>query len=187
MKGLKMLEGTQLHLVNNWEDATKFMDWVSGLNVERIAFDTEGEGLNVRKDKVRLIQFGDRNQGWALPVDRWLGLATEVFDRWASSGRRFVGHNARYDAGMLKKHGIDIPTHLIDDTMMLAAVANPSIPLGLKSQSARHIDPRAAVLQGQLDEVMHSSGKTWKDIPITETGPFATYWIYGALDAIITA
>jgi DNA polymerase-1 len=181
-----MLEGTQLHLVDNWEDATKFMDWVAGLNTERIAFDTEGEGLNVRKDKVRLIQFGDRNQGWALPVDRWLGLATEVFERWASSGRRFVGHNARYDAGMLKKHGINIPTHLIDDTMMLAAVANPSVPLGLKSQSARHIDPRAAVLQGQLDEVMRSSGKTWKDIPITADGPFATYWIYGALDAIIT-
>jgi DNA polymerase-1 len=186
MEGLKMLEGTQLHLVDNWEDATKFMDWVAGLNTERIAFDTEGEGLNVRKDKVRLIQFGDRNQGWALPVDRWLGLATEVFDRWAASGRRFVGHNARYDSGMLKKHGINIPTHLIDDTMMLAAVADPSVPMGLKSQSARHIDPRAAALQSQLDILMSSSGKTWRNIPITASGPFATYWIYGALDAIIT-
>lgn len=182
-----MLNDVQFHLVEDFKDATRFMEWVAGLNTERIAFDTEGEGLNTRKDRVRLIQFGDQHQGWAIPVDRWLGLAAETVDRWAASGRRFVGHNSRYDCAMLKKHGIIFPEHLVDDTMMLAAVANPSVPLGLKAQSARHIDRKAAAMQSSLDEVMRSGNYTWATIPITATGPCASFWVYACLDVVLTS
>ena len=181
------MQGVKLHLVESFEDATKFMTWVSELNEPRIAVDVESEGLDVRKDKVRLIQFGNRTHGWALPADRWLGLALEVVDKWAASGRRFLGHNVRFDVMTLRKHGVYIPEHLCDDTMMLAAVANPSIPLGLKPQSARFIDPRAASAQGQLDEVMHSGGYTWKTVPIVANGPMAAFWHYGALDVVLTS
>jgi DNA polymerase-1 len=99
---------------------------------------------------------------------------------------RFVGHNARYDVDMLKNHDIHVPVHLVDDTMMLAHIYDPSVSIGLKQQCAKHIDARAAAMQSQLDEVMHSGNYTWETIPITATGPCAIYWIYGALDPILT-
>lgn len=181
------MQGVKLHLVEDFEDATQFMNWLATTNTERLALDTEGEGLNVRKDKVRLIQFGDRTEGWALPMDRWNGLAIDVVKRWAASGRRFVAHNARYDCAMLEKHDVHVPRHLVDDTLFMAAVADPSVPIGLKPQSARHIDPRAASAQGQLDSIMHSGGWDWKTIPIAPTGPVASYWQYASLDVVLTS
>jgi DNA polymerase-1 len=87
---------------------------------------------------------------------------------------------------MLRKHGIHFPTHLVDDTMMLSHVANPAVSVGLKQQSSRHVDSRAAAMQSQLDSVMHSGGWSWATIPVAATGPVAAYWTYAALDPVLT-
>lgn len=179
-----MLQDVNLHLVESIREVNACLDWLSGLTCERLGFDTESTGLNKRTDRVRLVQFGDAHDGWAIPIDHWHGLVCEILDRWKRRGR-FVAHNARFDVAMLRNHGIQMPLHLIDDTMMLSHIADPGVSIGLKQQCARHIDPKAAAMQAQLDAVMHSGGYTWATIPITPTGPCAVYWIYAALDPIL--
>lgn len=180
-----MLGDVQFHLVETIEDVNGCLEWLSGLTCERLGFDTESTGLSPELDSVRLVQFGDRYTGWAIPIDRWYGLIEEIVNRWQRHGR-FVAHNARYDVAMLRKHGIHIPVHLVDDTMMLAHIVNPTRSVGLKQQCARHIDPLAAAMQRQLDEVMTENGYTWATIPIAATGKYRVYWVYAALDPILT-
>lgn len=175
----------QLHLVETLDDVRKCMEWLEGLTCDRIGFDTESTGLSPELDSVRLVQFGDAFTGWAIEIERWYGLIEAIVQRWQRRGR-FVAHNARYDVAMLRKHGIHIPIHLVDDTMMLAHIVNPTISVGLKQQCARHIDPVAAAMQRQLDEVMRSGGYTWASIPVTPTGPCRVYWLYAALDPVLT-
>jgi DNA polymerase I-like protein with 3'-5' exonuclease and polymerase domains len=179
-----MLEGVQLHLVETLEDVHACMEWLEGLTCDRIGFDTETTGLSPETDRVRLVQFGDRFHGWAIPIDWWYGLIQEIIHRWQRRGR-FVAHNARYDVAMLRNHDIHIPVHLVDDTMILAHIVDPTKSVGLKQQCARHIDAQAAAAQGQLDDVMHSGGYTWATIPIAASGPCAVYWIYAALDPVL--
>lgn len=179
------LQGVNLHLVETYEDVAKCLEWLSGLTCERLGFDTESTGLSPEVDSVRLVQFGDAFTGWAIPIDRWYGLVEEIVNRWQRHGR-FVAHNARYDVAMLRKHGIHIPVHLVDDTMMLAHIVNPTVSVGLKQQCAMHIDPLAASMQAQLDEVMRENGYTWATIPIAAEGKYRVYWIYAALDPVLT-
>jgi DNA polymerase-1 len=178
------LEGVKLHLVETLADVHACMEWLEGLTCDRIGFDTETTGLSPELDRVRLVQFGDAFTGWAIELERWYGLIEEIVSRWQRRGR-FVAHNARYDVAMLRKHGIRIPVHLVDDTMMLAHIVNPTHSVGLKQQCAKHIDPVAAAMQRQLDEVMHSGGYTWATIPVTPTGPCKVYWLYAALDPVL--
>jgi DNA polymerase-1 len=181
-----VLKDVSLHLVETYEDVVACVEWVSTTQSDRLGFDTETTGLSPETDTVRLIQFGDANHGWAFELDRWYGLAQEIVARWIASGRRFVGHNARYDVAMLRKHGIHIPIHLVDDTMMLAHIADPTVSIGLKQQSARHVDKRSASMQTQLDAVMKSGNWSWATVPVASSGPVAAYWIYAALDPVLT-
>lgn len=181
------LDNVNLHLVEGFEDATKFMTWLNQTSAERIAVDVESEGLDQAVHKVRLIQLGDRHDGWAIPFERWAGLAFEAVDRITKRGGRFVGHNVRFDVGMLRKHGLMIPEHLCDDTMMLSHLADSTVSVGLKQQTAKHIDMRAALAQRQLDEVMRSGGWNWATVPIASSGPAAVYWTYAALDVVLTS
>lgn len=180
------LSNVNLHLVETYDDVTACLYWLAHTTTSRLGFDTEGTGLSPETDTVRLVQFGDRFEGWAIELDRWYGLVEEVVSRWVRGGGRFVAHNAPYDIAMLRKHGIIIPVHLVDDTMPLAHIADPTVSIGLKPQSARHVDAKAASMQSQLDELMHSAGWTWATIPVTPTGPARIYWTYGALDPVLT-
>jgi len=181
-----MLQDVSLHLVETYEDVTKCLEWLSTTQSSHLGFDTESTGLSPETDTVRLIQFGDAFHGWAFELDRWYGLAEEIVKRWIASGRRFVGHNARFDVAFLRKHGIHIPVHLVDDTMMMAHIADPTVSIGLKQQSTRHVDKRAASMQGQLDAVMKSGNWTWATVPVAASGPVAAYWVYAALDPVLT-
>lgn len=187
-----MLQDVSLHLVETFADATACLEWLDASESSHLGFDTESTGLSPETDHVRLIQFGDAFHGWAFELDRWYGLAEEVVKRWIASGRRFVAHNARFDVSFLSKareislHGITIPVHLIDDTMMASHIADSTVSVGLKQQSARHVDPRAAAMQAQLDQVLHSGGWTWATVPVAATGPVSAYWWYAALDPVLT-
>lgn len=179
------LQGVSLHLVETLEDVHACMTWLEGLTCDRIGFDTESTGLSPELDSVRLVQFGDRDTGWAIPINWWHGLVEAIVNRWQRRGR-FVAHNARYDVAMLRTHGIHVPVHLVDDTMMLAHIIDPTVSVGLKQQCAKHVDRTAAAMQRQLDDVMRSGGYTWATIPITPTGPCRVYWLYAALDPVLT-
>lgn len=177
------LEETELHLVDSIDEASALMRWLNErpANLGAIGFDTEGTGLSPERDHVRLVQISDDTTGWAIPFGDWRGLVKEIVSRW---DHRYRMHNAPYDCAMMKSMGIDIPRHLVDDTRIAGHVLEPTESTALKNQASRHVDPRAAMMQRALDEVMDHW--TWATIPITKEGPTAAYWQYGAIDPILT-
>lgn len=174
---MTILSDVQLHLVETIDDVLKFREWLSSRRPhDTVSLDTESTGLDVRRDRVRLIQFGDEHHGWAMGRDEWLGAARDalrVFDG------RVNMHNALFDRSIMKNScDIDIPTSRIDDTMVMARVNEPHMSAALKSQATRHVDPAAAGLQAELKDTKW----TWETVPVT----YQPYWAYGALDPVLT-
>lgn len=176
------LEHVKLHLVRNFDDAQQLMYWFQGVIAPTgtLAIDTETTGLKWQGDDyVRTVQIGDANHGWLLPKDLWWGLFLDIV-------RQHEGPidmmNAIFDYSMLKKAGVDIPKHRIQDVGVMSHVLEPHMSRALKAQSSRHIDPTAYAGQKFLDEAMEQNGWTWATIP----WDYPWYWRYGALDPVLT-
>jgi DNA polymerase-1 len=172
------ISNVKVHLVDSVDTAFEMMRWLS--NKETIAIDTETTGLDTRKDTVRLVQIGGRDDGWAIPWDQWNGVFNEVINKFDG---HFIMHNAKYDYAMLKRMGVEVPTHRIRDTRIMHHILDPTKSTALKSIAARLVDPRAANPQKELDDALGKRGGwTWATIPID----FVPYWSYGALDTVLT-
>lgn len=177
------LENVQLNLINSVDDAFEFMRWLSTVRGP-LAIDTESEGLSVETDNVRLVQFGDDMQGWAMDFSKWGGVVEDVIRKWEGS---YVAHNTTFDYAMLKKHGYELPKHKCHDTRLMIHTLDPVNPTGLKQVAARIVDRTAAGLSNMLDVALGKHGGwTWADVPIVTEGPLAVYWQYGGLDCVLT-
>lgn len=179
------LNDVKLHLVNSVAKANELMTWLGTVKTGIIGFDTETTGLNPERDHVRLVQVGDRDTGFAVPWERWGGVIEELLTRWDGD---YVMHNAPYDRTMMRNEGVLIPINRIRDTRLYSHVRESDQSIALKQQTRRHIDGKAAMAQNRLDEYMTASGFGWHDIPIDPdpTHPQAMYWIYGAMDPVLT-
>lgn len=176
------LENVKLHLVRSFADAEQLMYWF-GHDVGTsgtLAIDTETTGLKWQGDDyARTVQIGDDNHGWMIPKDTWWGLFLDIV-------RQHEGPidmmNAVFDYSMLKKAGVTIPQHRIQDVGVMSHVLEPHMSRSLKAQATRHVDPTAYAGQKFLDEAMEQNGWTWASIPID----YPWYWRYGALDPVLT-
>lgn len=181
------LAGVQLHLVDCVDEAQALMSWLGERPAQlgAVAVDTESSGLSPEQDFLRLVQISDDQTGWAIPWERWGGVAAEALQRWQSGrGNRIRMHHAPHDVSFLAKVDVAIDRSRVDDTRLAGHVLEPMESTALKNQASRHVDPRAASLQRQLDEFM--AAWTWGTVPIVPDGPAAIYWQYGALDSILT-
>lgn len=176
------LDHVNLHLVNSVEEAGNFMTWL-GQSRRLLGVDTETGGFAFHKDPLRLVQFGDLDTGWAIPWNRWGGVAVEALNKY---DKPMVLHNLPFDARFLIHHaGKDLERwkwEQCNDTMTMAHLNNPLRPKGLKPLGAMHVDPKAASAQQMLDAAMVDNKWTWKTVPID----FPLYWIYGAMDPVLT-
>lgn len=180
------LDDVKLNLVTSLDDALALKTWLGERHgdTQVIAFDTEGTGLDPAVDRVRLVQVGDSLTGWAIPLDDWRGLVKEVVAAWEGE---WVMHNAKYDVAMMSQaEGIEFPLHRVHDTRYMCHILNPLESTALKAQAGKYVDPRAAAMQKQLDELLDANRYSWETIPITREGPASAYWIYGALDPVLT-
>jgi DNA polymerase-1 len=177
------LSGITCNLVTSVDEASAFMRWLGERRTTPLALDTETTGL-VPYDSgaaLRLVQFGDGMTGWAIPFERWGGVAMEALQKFEGP---LVCHNIAFEARWLKAHaGYELPWHRSHDTMIGAHLVDPTASVALKSLSARYIDRRAVAGQRLLDEAMHANKWTWATVPIEYDG----YWNYACLDTILTA
>ncbi len=174
------LRDVKLNVVNEIDDLFELKRWLGERRETPLGLDTESGGLAVYRDRLRLVQVGDLHQGWAVPFPKWWGAITEILSRYTGD---FVMHNGSYDARVLKFHtGWQVPWERVHDTMTLAALVDPGRPKGLKPLAARLIDPSAVAGQKMLQDGMDEHKWTWDTVPYD----FPPYWIYSALDPVLT-
>lgn len=174
------LSDVELHLVDTVADCEAFLRWASTRTW--MAVDTETTGLDVNKDRVRLVQFGDAHVGWSIPYERWSGLVHEFVGRYEGE---YVAHNIAYDYPIIENScGIRLPRERCHDTRILAHILRPDRSTALKRLAAVHIDAKAPALQRTLDQAIgRGGGWTWETIPYD----YQPYWSYAALDTVLTA
>jgi DNA polymerase-1 len=180
------LDEVKLHLVDNGENFDNFRRNMGERHEGNVlAFDTETESLNPYcGDRVRLIQIGDTMNGWAFPPT-WHGAAMEMLDKWTGE---WAAHNLRFDANWLRKmYGWRAPWDRCHDTLTQAHLDDPTRTRALKKVSGLLIDPRAAASQVILEKEMNLNHWDWKTVPIVREGVGSSYWIYAALDPVLTA
>lgn len=184
------LSNVQLHLVNNVNEAKAFLSWLGERRpMDAIAVDIETGELsgNPTKDalspwhgRIRLVQVGDGQTGWAIPWDEWSGVFYEAMNKFDGL---IVCHNIAFEARWFDVQSRwDMPWHRAHDTMIMAQVIDPLGSAALKRLTQQHVDPQAAALQGHLDESLRENGWTWGSVPVN----FEPYWAYGALDTVLT-
>jgi DNA polymerase-1 len=175
------LADVKLHLVDDLAAAQEMMSWLGERREGGIAFDVESEGLDVRRDRVRLVQIGDSMSGWAIPWEQWGGVFLEAMRKYTDG--RLIAHNLNFDVSMIRQWcGYEMPQDRCDDTRLMAHVLEPTYSTALKKLCARHVDPAAGALQDQLGTSL-DNGWTWATVPID----FVPYWSYAALDCCLTA
>lgn len=152
--------------------------WLSTKN--EIALDSETTGLNKDTDRVRLVQVSDANTAWVIPFERWAGVVDDLVARYEGL---YNMHNAPYDVALLRNGKINIPTHKVKDTRLMAHVLTSMQSLALKNLAKRHVDARAGAAQDALNDALGAKGGwTWETVPVT----FQPYWMYAGLDPILT-
>jgi DNA polymerase I len=171
------LGDVKLNLIDTIDEAYDFRNWLGERrSLNALAVDLETSGLNRYTDRIRLCQIGDGLTGWAIPWERWNGVARDAFRLWEGD---WITHNGPcFDLPFLRREGVEIPQHRLHDTMVRSRVNEPHMSMALKSQAARHVDAAAAGLQ----EVLKGTTWGWHDVPY-DYGP---YWMYGALDPVLT-
>lgn len=173
------LSHVSLRYVDNLDTAMEFMRWL-GERRRVLGVDTEGGGFSPERNRLRMIQFGDLDTGWAIPWERWNGVGLEALKKY---DKPLVLHNSKFDARFISRHGdMKWPWHLTNDTMAMAHILNPLRSKGLKPLSAMLVDPQAATAQRALDDAMHNHKWTWDSIPVD----FQLYWVYAAMDPVLT-
>lgn len=177
------LASVELHFVDTLDDVLAMYEWAGQERDTPVACDTEGEGINPVTDRLRLIQLGDTKQGWAVPIE-WAGAVIELLKKIFGRNEHVVFHHSCFDIRVIKHSlGYQIPWHLADDTLILAALADPTRPKGLKPLASRLIDKNATAGQKLLDDGMKAHGWTWKTVPKN----FPPYAFYAAADPVLTA
>lgn len=179
--GSGILNHVNLHLVQSLDQALEFKTWL-GQRRRVLGVDTETGGFTPENNRLRLVQFGDLNDGWAIPFERWGGLVAEAL---AVYDEPMVLHNSKFDIRFLQHHLPELKAwkwHLTNDTLTMSHLKDPLRPAGLKPLSARLVDPTAAAAQRLLDEAMAKNKWTWDTVPID----FQHYWLYAAMDPVLT-
>lgn len=178
---MSVLQNVKLRLVDSVADAAEFLAWL-GQRRDVLGVDTESEGLSPTATRLRMVQFGDTQTGWAIPWERWGGVAQEALAKYTG---RLCGHNIiPYDSRVLKVHaGWTVPIERTDDALIGAAIVDSAQVKKLKVLSDKYVDPAASAGDKILHDVFDKYGWGWDTVPV-DCEP---YWAYAALDPVLSA
>lgn len=187
-----VLDTVKLNLVDSVDNAFAFKRWLGERREHgAISCDTETPSLYAYGTKpIRLVQFGDMHAGWAIPWDLWGGVGLEALNAWQGD---LVWHNSRFDINWLKRSSRiarqpwDPDWSRMHDTLTQAHIDDPTRSRGLKPLSGMLVDSRAQSSQSILEREMNVNNWDWDTVPIVREGAGSSYWIYGALDPVLTS
>lgn len=174
-----------VQLVTDTESASNFLHWVANENGPLMGFDVETDGLDWFDGELRLVQFGNLFEGWAIPFQSWRELVAEALRIIFARRQHVVGHNVKFDLHWAERHvrGFKVTDwSLIHDTMLLAGVCDSSGTKALKDLAEYYVHPLAKVGQNALKADMKKGNWTWGTVPTD----LPSYWVYGVLDTILT-
>ena len=154
----------QFHLLESWDDAQEMMRWL-GERRPVLAVDTETTGFDWWSPtaRLRLVQFGDEHQAWAVPFERWAGLVQDVFERVNDP---LVFHNAKFDVHWLETFGCKPKRHLIDDTQLMLSLIEPRELTALKSAGKRWVVHQTAAGQDDLKKAFARAKWDSSSVPV---------------------
>ena len=172
----------ELNFVDSIDKAMAMKRWLGERRPRNmIGFDTETNGLDLYAPhaKLRMVQLGDAEHGWAVPWERWGGVAIECLEAWEGE---ITAHNLSFDAKAMKVlAGYDMPWDRCHDTLIMANIDSPGSPAGLKALTDKYIDPRASQGDKLLKDAFKNNNWGWHNIPVD----FEAYWLYSALDPVL--
>ena len=170
-----------LNYVETVEEAAEALAWLDQPR-KALSIDTETTGLKWDAD-VRLIQFGDVNGGYAVPIREWRGVAEAMLNKAVDSGVPIVMHNAGYDQARLRFNEYpEVPWPQVSCTEIMHRTMYPHLRAGLKAVCDRYW-PGASAGQVLLKEKMRANRWDWATVPTSTE----EYWQYGVLDVVLTA
>lgn len=170
-------------LVESVDDVHRFMDWIrSGHRL--IGLDIETDGLDWYDGKIRLVQFGGLDEGWAVPFEGWPHLVREALDYLKATKTLIVGHNiGGFDLTWIRRHtGFEPDWSRVHDTMLCAALLDSAGSRALKDLSSVYVHPVSKIGQDALKADLKRGGWDWATVPVA----LPSYWTYGVLDTILT-
>lgn len=174
------LDDVDLFVVDSLDMAWKFKNWL-GERRPVLGVDTETSGLEWWNGRLRLVQYGDANTGWAIPAEEWLGLIREVQREYREP---MTLHNAPFDMHWFREAGAPLRPELVDDTLLAYKLTTQAgVPIGLKPLSETLIDPDADLMSHVLHDAMKKQKWTWDTVPAS----YAPYALYSALDPVLAA
>jgi len=178
-------DGIETCFVQTRDEVEAFMDWISQ-PYEWMAVDTEAQGLVYKKHRVRMIQFGNMTEGYAIPFEgprSWNGLVQFAFDRYP--GSRFVFHGITFDTSRMEYEGLVIPdwSRLNCTHIMSFLHNNQEHSRKLKMLAQKYVGSDSR--QGEIDKnkLFRTRNYTWETVPIGNL----IYWMYGIVDTVLTA
>lgn len=169
-----------LHLVTSADEAAEFMRWL-GQSRPLLCVDTETTGLSLYgRDRLRMVQFGDINTGWAIESHKWWGLIEEALKRYTGKWGLW---NRNFDLHALHTDGLPMPrfrdTH---DGMFMDRLLDPPLRHGLKPAGDRMMWG-SGVGATVLADAKRKGRWDWATIP----SDHPAYWAYAAWDPVLTA
>lgn len=169
----------ELKLIESFAEAEEFMRWL-GERRTWLGVDTETGGLDWWRNRLRTVQIGDTQTGWTIPWELWGGIAKQALEAYEGLT---VMHNSKFDLHFLEHNGVNYPRRNLHDTMPMVGLLEPARAKGLKPASERHVMKGAAQGGRALSAAMSKGRWTWDTVPID----LPEYWIYAALDPVLTA
>jgi DNA polymerase-1 len=159
------------------------MAWLDDVR-EPIAIDTETTGLEWWTPRfTRLVQFGTRDNGWAIPVLGWTAIIQAALELIVARRLPVIMHNAKFDMHALDNMDCVLPEWAnVHDTKIMDHLMVPHYAHGLKVMAVRRWGPEAQAGQWMLDKFMSKHKYTWATVPTNAQ----EYWAYGVVDTILT-
>ncbi|WP_078344674.1 DNA polymerase [Mycobacteroides chelonae] len=188
-------EPVTIYVVENEDDLEGFRDFIRG-NLRCLGLDSETTGLDIYSDdfRCRLVQFGNPNESWVVPVERGPRFEQDV--RLALRGvSRFILHNASYDLQVFDRT-LGVPMEelwpKVTDTRILAHLVDPrgkeegGFGHSLEDTVRHYVDADVADNVKTLMTDLAKAHKTTKD-KIWKTVPFEDphYQLYSGMDPVL--